>query len=150
MLRFAIIVTLLCVLLVRPTTPQDFSLILISTTGQDVNVLILECRNKETNQGEPSAFFWLNETSLFDIMPSFQINRVSSGTQILFVITGDLEGVYTCGTQTNPNNRRESDSLYFVGKLQIILCCLMISFCSISICKRCIECANCLSCWVWN
>ncbi len=109
-------VTLLCLFL--PTeilTQVDFSLVIVSTSNPDINVLRLECRDRNTETDVSDAFFWLNGTSLFDIVPPGTISRLSDGAEIMFLITRDLEGIYTCGTQTNPSNRRESDSHYFVG-----------------------------------
>lgn len=113
-----IIVTLLCVLLgpTKMLAQQEFSLVIIATSSQDINLLRLECRNMRTQLGVPDAFFWLNGTSLFDIMPPVTINRPSGGAEIIFQITRSLEGMYTCGTQTNPNNRVESEPQNFVGK----------------------------------
>ncbi len=113
-MNFARTVTVLCLLLPNITS-QEFDLRIVGTINP--NLLTLECRSRQTETSEPNAFFWLNGTSLFDVVPRVQINREQGSRNIIFIITRDLEGIYTCGTQSNPNNQRESDPKFYPGLL---------------------------------
>ncbi len=118
-MNFARTVTILCLLLPSVTLSQEFDLLIVNTIN--INVLTLECRSLQTATSEPNAFFWLNGTSLFDVVPRVEIYRQPGSSNIVFIITRDLEGIYTCGTQSNPNNQRESNPKYFPGLLHLYL-----------------------------
>ncbi len=150
-MNFARTVTILCLLLPSITLSQKFDLLIVGTIN--INVLTLECRNEQTGTSEPNAFFWLNGTSLFDVMPRVEINRQPGSSNIAFSITRDLEGMYTCGTQSNPNNQRESDPKYFPGLLHLPFYGSIIKFfspCSVPSVSRFDGCANSFPCCIWN
>lgn len=84
-----------------------------SITVLDPNRLELECRNRDRGIAEPNAFFWLNGTSLFDLV---QVTHIQHSGHIQFTITREFEGRYTCGIQVDSQNRLQSSPKYFIGK----------------------------------
>ena len=106
------------------TPPTSYELIhMTNSTTETTGLVTLMCRDQFA---EPvpvnGVMFWLNRTSACDIdlreRRDVQMIKVSA-YGIHFNLTGDLEGVFTCGILVIRDNRitvEESDSLTLICK----------------------------------
>ena len=113
-LRISVILFLLAYL--KPSKQQEppFQFKLITPSPDvDINLILVECFEVERGQGNPDAFIWLNGISLATLT---RVDRLPQTRRFRFIITRDLEGNYTCGTQEDSVNRLQSKPERLVGK----------------------------------
>ena len=113
------LIYLLCLsVLVIPSLSQNngepLFILVGERSGNTMNRMILSCISLETALPLAHAIFMLNGTNLNERATTFLINN---GLKLVFIITRQLEGSYTCGFFINVINIEESRPVPFVGKL---------------------------------
>lgn len=98
----------------------------ISNPALHINLLTLECTDASTGNSIPNAVFFRNRDVFFDLAdprqvePDRPVQRViPDGNQIVFTITLQAEGNYSCGRRIDEVSFRRSLPKSFVGKLTV-------------------------------
>ena len=112
-MRISMTLFLLACLNLSKQQEPPFQFKLIDPGVPDTNLIVVECFESKRGQGNDDAFIWLNDTSLASLT---RVDSLTLRGHFRFVITRDLEGNYTCGTQEDSVNRLESEPKRLVGK----------------------------------
>lgn len=98
----------------------------IRDMSSPINLLRLECTDASTGNPIPNAVFFRNRDVFFDLAdprqvePDRPVQRViPDGNQIVFTITLQAEGNYSCGRRIDQVSFRRSLPKSFVGKLTV-------------------------------
>ena len=92
--------------------------------GSDPNLLTLECLNEDTGSRISDAIFFLNRTAFYYLTDPEHVeerivrNVAMSGNAILFTITQEIEGMYSCAVlaDNGRNHIFSQNTLELVGK----------------------------------
>ena len=99
---------------------QPSSFLLEGFRGQvERNLISFQCTNAETGQPAPDAIFMLDGTELGE-KAGRTLSRGSNPNTILFQITREFEGNYSCGFRVDDNNIIVSNPVPFVGELMSV------------------------------
>lgn len=110
------LVICLCILAMLSHVAFSFQVIL-ERSQTNPNQITLACRSIATSLDIPNANFWLNTVDRGSELSELGIHiiRNNEQTEISFLITQELEGVYFCGTSLLEFSS-QADTVTLIGK----------------------------------